>query len=297
MLTPLNDPNSRSKLDFDGPDLTWKSGVTVQSKKGGAFPILLIGAILCGLIVVLFFKASQSGARNESHLAKLEEAKVSPAPSPSAYVPTARREELPSPILVPSSQEQPEASATESSESVPTEVARIGNLPELAPEPIVPTPIPEPEPEPEVTPPTPEPPRTKPPEAPVGRVVQTRRQIGDTTFALINPAVTSSPVFISTRPISREFFAPFARQRNRAMVLSPMATVSRTEAIDFANWLTQVHRSRGLIGRNEYYRLPTTLENPDRNTWHADNRSSSNSRRGFRLTLTGDGPALRPTSG
>ncbi len=375
MPTPFEDPSHSSEPDLDGLELSWKDErkrLDGGMKRGGLgpLPIVLLGAVLCGVLVVTFLRASHSGARNGPQVVKTEEKPVeSTLPPPSAYVPP-QPGELSGERALPSAGGLPEEGGIARTEPFSAEIEALQPAEEIIPEPAPPLPppsIPEPEPEPvkpaEIAavlppnplpeadlPPIPEPepkpepdPEPKPaPEAtsapkPAPIVVARRIPLPDAAGPadipqiqppsthtqppkakrpaiqpqsprnpprrqrkVGNTAFTSAGAggYVSSQPISRTLYAPFARQRKRAMVPGGIAQVTRSEAQDFANWLTQVHRAKGMIGFSEYYRLPSGAEDRNRDNWNTDRRNvSSSERRGFRLVLTGDRPALRATSG
>lgn len=301
MPTPFEDPSfSNSDFEFGNSKLTWKTGNRRRRGKGlGPIPILLLGGVLCVGILITFIKASKSAARNESHLTQIEEPEELVEPNHSAYIPTAPRE-LPTTIISPPDEDTPKDTPISPAESPrdlePVILPSPADPVEEAPEPLeTPEPAPEVEPAPPDAPEEPPAivpadrpdPRTEPPlPMPIPpRQLPRQRRIGEARFALLTPQATT-PTFLSTRPISTSYFRPYASAKSRAMVPGSYARVTKAEAKDFASWLTQVHRSRGLIGRSEYYRLPTRAENRNNDSWQSDNGGGASSdRRVFRLAL------------
>lgn len=302
MPSPFEDPSfSKSDFEFGNTKLTWKSGKRRRGRPMIPFPILILGGILCLGILITFIKASKSTARNDSHLAQVEEPELKVEPNHSAYIPTAPRE-LPTTIVLPDIEDLPESGDSELPEepvSLPSPADpelpppdSEEEVPEMEPDdppteaPVV-APAERPEPEVEPSPfPLPDP----------SRSIPRQRRIGEARFALLNPK-DSDLTFLSTRPISTRYFRPYASAKSRAMVPGTYARVTRDEAKDFAGWLTQVHRAKGLIGGNEYYRLPTRSENRSNDSWQNDSGSTSSDRRVFRLALVSERTAGRSISG
>tara|TARA_R110002096_G_scaffold67332_8_gene163366 strand:- start:24594 stop:25529 length:936 start_codon:yes stop_codon:yes gene_type:complete len=311
MPSPFEDPSfSTSDFDLGDTGLTWKTGNQRKRRGMGPLPILFLGGLLCLGIVVTFIKASRSAARNDSHLAKIEKPEVKVEPNHSAYIPTVPRE-LPTTIVLPSVEDSPPTDSQFEPNAEPPEIARtepepLPQPPEIPPISEEPAPeeppevasIPERPQEPAVASVEPADPRMQPPlPIPQDRPIPRQRRIGEARFALLIP-VAQDPVFLSTRQISTSYFRPYASAKSRAMVPGSYARVTKDEAMDFANWLTQVHRAKGLIGRSEYYRLPAQHENRSNDSWQSDDRGGSSAeRRVFRLALVATRSTERPFSG